>query len=434
MNTRALATQLIYKVLTKGHSLTHALPAAKSQCHNKKDAAFVQALAFGVIRWYPKLNFLIKQILKKPIKPKDFALQYLIAVGLYQLLDLQTPPHAAISETVAAARDLKKPWATGLVNAALQTYLRQAATLQNNLLQDEEAYYAHPQWLINTIRKDWPIEWKNILTANNALPPQSLRINHQKTTREQYLQYLQENGFAANPLSGTTAGIMITPPVEVTMLPGFQAGLFSVQDGAAQYAAVLLDLQPNLRVLDACAAPGGKTTHILETEPQLAAMIALDISPVRTQVIMGNLTRLQLKATVITADATKPHSWWDGKLFDRILLDAPCSATGIIRRHPDIKYLRTLADVTKLTQTQLQLLNTLWPLLAPNGILVYATCSILSEENWQMMQNFLQYHTDARSLPLSLPCGIPQYIGYQLLPGQSNMDGFYYARIRKLPR
>ena len=431
MNTRALATQAIYAVLTDGHSLSHCLPLFKKKCRTAEDAAFLQALVFGVIRWYPRLEFIANQLLEKGIKQKDSDLLYLIAAGLYQLTDMHVPEHAALAETVEAASVLNKPWAKGLVNAILRSYQRKAADLKQILQSNEVAYYAHPQWLIDTLKIDWPDQWKNILTANNTLPPLSLRVNLQKKSRESYLSELEKAGFLATAIPYTPSGIVLKTPTDITTLPGFDAGEFSVQDGAAQLSAALLELAPNFRVLDACAAPGGKTTHMLEMEPNLSELIAIDISPERTALISENLTRLQLHATVITANASHPTTWWNGKLFDRILCDAPCSATGVIRRHPDIKYLKTSEDLIKLSQQQTQLLSALWPLLKPGGILVYATCSIFSKENDACVQTFLHATQNAYLLPISVACGLAKTIGQQILPGQNNMDGFYYARIGK---
>ncbi len=431
MNTRALATQLITEVLTDGRSLSHSLPEYKIKCQKPEEAAFLQALVFGVIRWYPRLQFISEQLLQKPIKPKEIEIYYLILIGLYQLTDMRIPAHAAISETVETTRVLNKPWAASLVNAVLRSYQRQAETIQAAIPTSDQAYYAHPLWLIQTLKKAWGNEWKSILEQNNTQAPLSLRVNVLKSSRENYLERLKTAAILATPILHTQAGIMLQTPMEVTKLPGFSEGFISVQDGAAQLAAPLLQLAPNQRVLDACAAPGGKTTQILEIEPKLAELVALDLSMERTQLIHENLNRLGLSATVKTGNANQPDTWWDGNLFDRILLDAPCSATGVIRRHPDIKYLRRLSDINQLTELQMQLLNSLWPLLKPGGILLYATCSIFPDENTHLMQSFLSDHSNAK--PLSMPAFLAsnQPIGQQILPGQNGMDGFYYALIEK---
>jgi 16S rRNA (cytosine967-C5)-methyltransferase len=435
MNIRALATQCLTEIFSNGRSFRELLPRFKKQCKRSEDAAFFQALVFGVMRWYPRLAFITNQLLKNPIQAKDLALFYLITVGLYQLREMRVPPHAAIAETVEAARILGKPHATGLINAILRSYQRQSESLEALIQSNPEAQYAHPNWMIDALKIAWPEHYADLLDANNTPPPLSLRINSRKTTQAEYLHHLEQTGIAATPIPNTTQGIGILNPCDVTALPGFEQGLFSVQDAAAQCAAGLLDLTPGLRVLDACAAPGGKTAHILETEPQLAALTAIDLAPKGIQQITENLHRLQLlnnTNTILQADAIQPSTWWDGKFFDRILLDAPCSATGVIRRHPDIKYLRRLNDIPKITLKQSQLLQALWPLLKPGGFLLYATCSVFPEENSMMIESFLNSQTDAQAIPFTIPWGVPQSMGHQLLSGQNNGDGFYYARIRKL--
>lgn len=430
-NIRALTTQLLGQILNDGRSLSQALPHFRNQCQTPQDAAFLQALVYGVLRFYPRLCFICDQLLQKPIKTKEIDLYYLAVIGLYQLMFMSIAPHAIISETVEAARVLNKPWATGLINAILRNFQRQSQTLLSTIHSNEIAHYAHPKWLLETIKSAWPTEWQAILTANNESPPLSLRVNQQKITRDDYLKTLETEGFPADTILETPAGITLKTAVDITKLPGFNDGLFSVQDGAAQFAAQLLTLKPNLRVLDACAAPGGKTTHILEKEPNLQTLVAIDIAPARTTLIQENLSRLHLSATVITADTNKPNIWWDGQLFDRILLDAPCSATGVIRRHPDIKYLRQPNDMVKLALQQKQLLQTLWPLLAPNGLLLYATCSLLPTENSDVINVFLTQEPSAKIVPISLPIGLAQTAGHQILPGQGNLDGFYYALLTK---
>ena len=332
-----------------------------------------------------------------------------------------------------ATRVLDKPWASKMINAVLRAYQRQSQSLLEKLPQNAEAFYAHPQWLIDSIKKSWPEQWQSILQNNNAFPPLSLRVNQRQETRQHYLERLSSVGLEAEPILDAPFGLVLKSASDVTLLPGFAKGAFSVQDGAAQLAAELLELAPNFRVLDACAAPGGKTTHILETQPQLE-LLAIDSVFERSQRIIENLNRLQLnslKVKVITADASKPSAWWDGKPFDRILLDAPCSATGVIRRHPDIKYLRKPADITKLVHQQIELLHSLWPLLKSGGILVYSTCSILAEENRQTVEKFLKSTNDANPLPIPLNPTVSVPYGYQILPGQNSMDGFYYARFGK---
>lgn len=433
MNTRAIATQVLTEVLLNQQSLTEALPKFKKLCRKPEDAAFVQALCFGFLRAYPRLQFIAKQLMNHPLKPRDADLLFLICLGLYQLIELNTKPHAAISETVEATRQLDKPWASGLVNAILRQYLRQKDTLLSSIAENEEALYQHPEWLIQEIRKAWPLDWENILEANNKQAALVLRVNLQKITRDHYLEVLIKAGINAHAVKELPAGIILETPCEVTKLPGFSEGLVSVQDGSAQWAASLLDLSEGMQVLDACAAPGGKTAHMIELEPKLARLLALDISEERSAKIKENLKRLQLNAEVLTADANQIKTWWDGVLFDRILLDAPCSATGVIRRHPDIKFLRQKNDIPNYTKQQLRLLKNLWSCLKHNGRLLYATCSVLPAENQNVIEQFLNDEPSAFLLPF--PCkiewGAALAVGHQFLPGQNGMDGFYYAGIGK---
>lgn len=430
MNVRATAAKIISQLLENQCSLSQILPKFKEQCKTKEEASLLQALCFGVLRWYPRLQFFAAQLLQKPMKEKDSDVYHLICLGLFQLTWMRIPAHAAISETVEATKDLNKPWAKGLVNAILRHYQRQFSDLQTLLDNDESALTAHPVWLLNHIKQSFPLHWQEIVEANNTQAPLVLRVHLGKISREEYLTLLQKEGYNAESLMLHPTAIKITPPSDVKNLPGYSAGLFSIQDGSGQFAAPLLNLAPGLRVLDACSAPGGKLGHILETEPK-AQVIALDIKSEGTALIKENLHRLQLNATVLTADANAPQEWWDGILFDRILCDAPCSASGIIRRHPDIKLLRNQNDIARLNEEQSKLLQTLWSLLKPGGILLYATCSIFPEENQNIIEQFLKAHSEAHLLPFTLPCGVPLSIGHQFLPGQNDMDGFYYARMEK---
>ncbi len=429
-NTRAIAATLIVEVLENQQPLTKVLAAFKKNCHKDIDAGFVLALAFGVLRWLPRLDFVLHKLLEKPLKAKDKDLQCLLYVGLFQLMFLQTAPYAAVTETVDACLALQKPWASKLVNAILRNYQREATRLQGLMETEASALYAHPSWLMQAIQNAWPAHWQSILEANNQAPPLVLRINIQQISREDYLSRLEEQHIEAFAIDHTTAGIQLKTPQNIETLPGFEAGYFSVQDAASQAIAGLLDLKPGLRVLDACAAPGGKTALLLETEPTLK-MLALDNSNKRLQRMRHNMERLRLKATLLEADASKPNLWWDGILFDRILLDAPCSATGVIRRHPDIKYLRTADNCLAMVPVQKQLLAALWPLLKPGGILLYTTCSILPEENVELIQAFVAQNPEAIAMCLNLPVGLAQNIGHQVLPGQGGRDGFYYAGLNK---
>ena len=428
MNTRWIAARVITRVLQNGQSLTPALENALKTVESYQDKAFVQALCYGVCRYYHRLDFILNALLDKPLKVME--VKALILIGLYQLKYMRVKPHAAVSETVQAARQL--PWARALVNALLRNYLRKQVTLEQQADKVKTAALSHPDWLIQQLEQDWPEQAETILFENNQPPPMVLRVNLAKTSRELYLQGLMEQNLSAQALSLCPAGIVLDKPVPIEALPGFAEGWVSVQDSAAQLAAKLLAVQPGQRVLDVCAAPGGKTAHILEQQPNISELVAVDIDEGRMRRVSDNLVRLALQATLIVADATKPGDWWDGRPFDRILLDAPCSATGVIRRHPDIKLLRQVADIASLVAMQKNILNAIWPLLASGGILLYATCSVLKQENEGQVLEFLSAHDDALELPINVDgWGISGDCGRQILTGESSMDGFYYARIVK---
>lgn len=430
MNPRAVAVSICDSVLFQGQSLTTVLSELSPE--KTKDLPFIKALCYGVIRWYPRLTYWAGTALKFPLKPKDNDILLLLCVGIYQLWDMKIPDYVAISETVNATKDLKKLWAKKLVNAVLRNFQRNQKTLTDttSFAKHEESYYAHPQWLIHNIKEDWASEADSILIANNEHPPLSLRVNLNKVSRENYLKDLEAVKISAHIMPSTHSGIILEIPQDIKTLPGFKEGLFTVQDGASQYIPSLLRLKANQTILDACAAPGGKTTHLLEIEPSLA-ITAIDIDIKRTQLIQENLHRLQLKANVIAADASKPDTWWDKKLFDRILIDAPCSATGIIRRHPDIKFLRKAKDIKQYAKQQLDLLKALFPLLQPGGLLLYSTCSILRAENEDVIEAFLKDHENAKIVSITLNIGMNLRFGRQILPGQNEMDGFYFALITK---
>jgi len=407
-----------------------AVDAGRAVTTKEPISAFTKALCFGVCRYYVSLELLAKSLVKKP--PKDLDLWLAIIMGLYQIEYLHTPDYAVVKETVGLLDALHKAWAKGFVNAILRTYCRERAERIAALQHNSSFVYAHPAWLLARIQADYNSQWQDILLANNTQPPMSLRVNSRLETRAAYLERLQQQGIAAMPLPYATHGIILNQPCDVMDLPGFAAGSVSVQDAAAQLAVELLALQPGLRVLDACAAPGGKTGHILETETKLKECIALDIDNKRLQLIFDNLQRLHLQATLIQGDATDPAAWWDGVAFDRILLDAPCSAIGVIRRHPDIKLLRTAADITDIVSVQQKLLNALWPLLASGGLMLYATCSIIPVENAQQIAAFLATHTDAHCMSEPQPWGQDTGYGWQILPGEGHCDGFFYSVLQKL--
>lgn len=429
---RYLAARIINDV-TDGRSLTEALDAILQTVKDPRDRAFVQAVCYGVCRYYTRLDVLLSHLLKKPMNEKDSDIHALLLVGLYQLIDMRVPAHAAVSETVNASEKFKKPWARGLINAVLREYQRSHEQIEEEMKDDDEAVYAHPSWWILMLKKAWPEQWKEILAANNERPPFSLRVNQAHTNREEYIARLTQQLPDTNVqvISETLNGITLDPPMHAEELLGFAAGDISVQDGAAQLSAELLDLAAGQRVLDACAAPGGKLTHILEIQPNLAACIAVEKDPARLSTIKENLLRLQQQATIICQDVANTNAWWDKEPFDRILLDAPCSASGVIRRHPDIKLLRQPTDIKALAEEQLRLLTSLWPLLKSGGKLLYATCSVFPQENVEVLKKFLAAHTEAREEKIEASWGLACDIGRQILPGMHGMDGFYFACLIK---
>lgn len=429
LSVRAAAAQVLGKILQGQGSLSSLLPAIQAKV-NEKDRPLLQELCFGTCRFHPQLSAYIECLVDKPLRAKDSDIQALLLLGLYQLLHTRIPDHAALSETVEAARALKKSWATTLINGVLRKFQRDKSKLDKLLAQNFAFQNNHPAWIEGVLRKYWPEQIEDIIAANNIHPPFTLRLNTHKVSREEYLRQLDAQSINAKATQFSPYGITLEQACDPRELPLFAEGGISVQDEAAQLSADLLELSPNLRILDACSAPGGKTGHMLEREPSLE-VLALDADERRLARVRENLLRLNVQAAVCSGDATQPESWWDGQLFDRILLDAPCSATGIIRRHPDIKILRTPEELDRLAKLQLQLLNKLWPLLKPGGILLYATCSIMPKENTHIVESFVNRHPDAICDELTPDWGLAQAYGRQLLPQSTAHDGFYYARLRK---
>jgi 16S rRNA (cytosine967-C5)-methyltransferase len=419
-------------VVDHGESLSSQQGMQLALLVEPRERAFAQELTFGTLRWFHRLDAILGRLLAKPLKRKDHDVRSVLLVGLYQLLLLDTPGHAAVGETVEAARQTGKAWAVKLVNGVLRSAQRQAEALQEAVNGQPAARWSHPQWWIDQLQRDWPDHWQSILDAGNQRPPMVLRVNRSRSGRTHYSEQLQQVGIEAWPLDEVPDALQLATPVSVDRLPGFSAGLVSVQDGAAQLSASLLQMEDGQTVLDACAAPGGKTCHILEMQPGLGRLVALDNDPRRLEKVKENLDRLQLSAELVAADAGTPESWWDGSQFDRILLDAPCSASGVVRRHPDIKLLRRAEDLPALCLQQQRLLDALWPLLTPGGILLYVTCSVFRRENEEGVKGFLASHADASELPLEVNWGIPQSPGRQILPAQHGMDGFYFARLIKV--
>ena len=429
MNVRAVAATVLGQVLGAGHTLTAVLPPALHRV-TPRDRGFLQELCYGVCRWQPQLQRLMDALLERPLDAREPVVRALLLIGLYQLHRLEMPSHAAVSETVAAARALGKPWAVGLTNAVLRAFLRQRSALLLQIEADPSARLAHPAWLLTRLQQDWPQDWAAIAAANNAHPPLTLRVNQQRSNRETYQRQLENHGHRAEPSIAAPLALTLDQPVDPITLPGFAEGWASVQDAAGQLAAPLLAAAPGMRGLDACAAPGGKTAHWLEMTPHLK-LTALELAADRLERVRDNLQRLGLTADLVHGDATQPATWWDGQPYDRILLDAPCSATGVIRRHPDIKLLRRETDLAALAARQVALLTALWPLLRPGGWLLYATCSVLRQENEQVITAFLATQPDASERPLPVTWGRALLRGRQILPGEAGMDGFYYALLVK---
>ncbi|PKH05830.1 16S rRNA (cytosine(967)-C(5))-methyltransferase RsmB [Moritella sp. Urea-trap-13] len=429
MKTRASAAKVLYQVVDRGQSLTTALPIAQ-QLLPAKDRALLQEICYGVLRWLPRLEFISRQLMSKPLIGKQRPVHFLILVGLYQLKYMRIPAHAAVAETVNAIKVLKSPKLSGLVNAILRNYQRQQDDLETLADGNDACKFGHPGWLIKRIKAAYPKQWQAVLTANNERPPMWIRVNQQHHNRSDYQALLAADDIAAEIVDSADSALRLEKPTDVYKLAGFAEGHSSVQDGAAQFAAQFLDAQPGELVLDACAAPGGKTAHILERQPALKHLVAVDFDETRLARVQENLTRMQLEAELIHGDASKPEDWWKGDKFDRILLDAPCSATGVIRRHPDIKWLRRDSDIAPLVQLQAEILDAMWQQLKPGGTLLYATCSILPAENSEQISQFVARTTDAVLIPLNANSEDKAF-SWQILPNTQGMDGFFYAKLQK---
>lgn len=384
--------------------------------------AAIQDICYGSLRQLGLLQSILKQLLKSPVHEED--LNALLLISLYQLQFSRSAPYAIVDHAVKVAAQTGTGRGKGLVNGVLRSFLREKDTLVLEARRYPLGRYSHPRWWQEAMQAAYPEHWEHILDANNMHPPMTLRVNIRKISGPDYLDLLIAEGLEAHMLDDQT--LLLTHPVSVDRLPGFFDGLVSIQDWGAQFAAQLLDAQPGQRVLDACAAPGGKTGHILELAD--VEVTALDSDAARLKRVKENTDRLGLYATLLAGDASQPADWWDGKLFDRILADVPCSATGVARRHPDIKWLRRPEDFARFAQQQAQMIDALWPLLAPGGKLLYATCSVFPVENAEQAHAFASRHPDAKRL--DLPEAIPSH--GQLLPTPEH-DGFYYALFCKIP-
>lgn len=428
LNSRAVAAKLSWQIIDKGQSLDAAISDFfEANEYSPQDRGFIQELVYGVCRWYGELDTVAATLLRSPIRNKDRVIHFVLLVGLYQLRHLDTAEHAGVAETVSACKQLDKQWAKNVINGCLRNYLRAPNKFEGDINK-----MSHTDWMQQAIEKAWPDHSDIIFAANNQRPPMCLRVNRRHHSRGDYLIQLTDIGIDASADNNTADGIILTSPCAVTALPGFAEGACSVQDTAAQISADLLDARTGMSVLDACAAPGGKTAHILERCDNRVDMHALDISERRCQQLFSTLTRLDLNAEIITADASKTPSW---KIpsggYDRILIDAPCSGLGVIRRHPDIKHHRRLSDIDTLEVIQAALLDNLWSQLKPGGIMLYMTCSVLPRENEQQIERFVERTNDAMLNDIAHPCAMTLNYGVQTLPGVHGMDGFYYCILQK---
>lgn len=425
----------MHAVVDGGRNLDRALDEARCGLPPRTHAE-LQAWAYGTLRWWPRIERQLSALSARPLAELDRLPLALLGVALFQIQHSPIPPHAIVDESVAATRLIDAARASGFVNAVLRRYLRERSAIDARVLKHPVGRYAHPRWLIEMLQADWPEDFERMLDAGNEHPPLWLRVNERCQSVAAFRQKLNEAGLSAEPSPFIPVALRLSAAVAVDAIPGFAEGAVSVQDAGAQLAALLLDARAGHRVLDACAAPGGKTGHIAEATQGLAELVAIDSDPDRVELIRENLERLRLSATLQAADAARPQEWWDGRTFDRILLDVPCSATGVIRRHPDIKVLRRRADIAAFARQQSGLLSSLWPLLVPGGRLVYASCSMLIAENSAVIGDFASRHADARIVqPPSAPAGIGRTRGTEpglyLIVGEAGTDGFYYACIEK---
>lgn len=424
MNVRAAAAKVLYQVVDKGQSLSTALPEAQ-QTIKPRDHALLQEICYGALRYLPRLESIANQLMDNPLKGKKRVIHHLVLVGIYQISFMRIPAHAAVGETVEATNTLREPRLRGLINAVLRNYQRNQDELDQQAVSHDAGKYGHPSWLLNMLKNAYPDQWQTVVEANNSKAPMWLRVNSQHHSRDEYLALLEKENITGSTLSEADDAIKLDSPCDVSLLPGFDKGWVSVQDAAAQLSVNYLQPQDYELILDCCAAPGGKTAHILERTNN-CKVVAIDSDKFRLKRVYDNLNRLQLQAEVICGDARTPTAWWSGEKFDRILLDAPCSATGVIRRHPDIKWLRRLNDITALATLQSEIMDAMWQQLKVGGTMVYATCSISPQENVQQVTAFLQRTEGAQLVGSEI-----DNPGRQILPGEENMDGFYYAVLVK---
>jgi len=428
-DTRALAARWLAEVALRGASLREVMERSAPKLSDPRDRALLMALLSEGARWWLRFDAAIEAMLAKPIRHKDPAIHALLVLGLVQLEILELSDYAAVAATVEATRTLKRPALAGMVNAVLRRWQRERATHIARLDAEPTTRHAHPAWLATALQRDWPAQADAVMAADNGEPPLMLRVNRQRSDRAAFIAQLQASGHEAHAHPWLADAVVLPHSTDVTRLPGFDDGAFAVQDGAAQVAADLADLHDGLRVLDACAAPGGKACHLLERAR--IDLTALEFDAKRAARIRDNLMRLRLDAKVAIGDAGAPPAAWKKQRFDRILVDAPCSATGVLRRRPDVRLHRRESDIAAMGVQQRRILSALWPLLAPGGRLVYITCSVLRAENEVVVSELLAAHDDAAAVAFTLPVGQAAAVGWQILPGDGDLDGMYYAVLQK---
>lgn len=428
-SVRALAAQALADIALSGHSLREVADRALPRLPDARDRALFTALINEGARWWPRFDAAIDRLLDKPIRRNEPVIHALLVTALVQLEILELPEYAAVAATVEAVRELRRPRLAGLANAVLRRWLRERASLLADLDARPATRHAHPAWLAAAIGRDWPDEVDDVLAAANREPPLMLRVNRRRADRAAVADALRASGQDVELHPWLSDGLVLPHSTDVTRLPGFAEGHFAVQDGAAQVPADLLALADGQRVLDACAAPGGKACHALERAD--LRLLAVESEPRRAPRIRQNLDRLGLDAEIVVGDAGDTAAWWDGRPFDRVMIDAPCSATGVIRRRPDVRLHRRESDIDALVTQQERILEACWTALAEGGLLLYVTCSILRRENEDVIDGFLRRHDNAMARPLSLPAGRSTGAGWQMLPGNGDLDGMYYALLEK---
>ena len=432
---RSISAYAVARILREGVTLDSALAGALAAAEERL-VPTVRSLCYGAVRGYYRHEAILGRLLSQPVGSLDYLVRALLSVALFELEDARSPDYAIVDAAVKSAKATDAARASGLVNAVLRRYLRERATIDAQIASNPVTRHAAPIWLADLYRTDWPVRWTQLLAAGDTQAPMWLRVNCRRATAALYLERLQAAGIGARLEARVPFALVLDEPCDVQALPGFAQGDVAVQDLAAQCGAFPLDLHKGLRVLDACAAPGGKTALIAEREPELARLVAVELDPKRLERVRENLRRCELQAEVLCGDATDPDAWAGDARFDRILVDAPCSALGVIRRHPDIRLRKGPAGIDKLPQLQMRLLTALWRLLEPGGRLVYATCTLSRSENHDLLAAFVGATSDAAIVPAERWDGWPglgqaDQIGRQILPGEAGADGFYYAALER---